>query len=55
MTVINFLFFIFFSFINPLSLAAWIAALIAFSIPWEYLGLWITSIVAVWTISFISS
>ena len=46
----NLFFLLFFSFINPVSWGAWIAVLIAFSIPWEYLGLWITSIIAAWTI-----
>lgn len=50
LVIANFLFLLFFSFANPISLGAWIAAYIAFYIPWEYLGLWITSIVAVWTI-----
>lgn len=44
------LLYLLFSFANPFSLAVWIAALIAWFIPWEYLGLWITSIVAAWTI-----
>ena len=48
LAIIDILFLLFF--INPLSLAAWIAALIAFYIPWEYLGLWITSIVGIWSI-----
>ncbi len=39
-------------FVNPLSLAAWIAALIAWFVPWEYLGLWITSVVGIWAIVF---
>lgn len=50
LTIPNFLFLLLFSFANPLSLAAWIAALIAFNIPWKYLGLWIATIVACWTI-----
>ena len=50
MVLADFLFFLYFSFINPLSLTAWTAALITFFVPWEYLGLWIICIVAIWTI-----
>ena len=39
-------------FVNPLSLAAWIAALIAWFVPWEYLGLWITIVLGIWSIVF---
>ena len=46
----NLLFLLFFSVINPFAWGAWIAALIAWFIPWEYLGLWIASIVSIWAI-----
>ena len=39
-------------FVNPLSLPAWIAALIAWFVPWEYLGLWITIVLGIWSIVF---
>ena len=39
-------------FINPLALAAWIATLIAWFVPWEYLGLWIATIAGIWSIVF---
>ena len=47
LTIPGFLFLLFFSIINPV---AWIAGLIAWFIPWEYLGLWITSVVGIWSI-----
>lgn len=50
LVIANFLSLLFFSFVNPISLGAWIAVYIAFGIPWEYLGLWITSIVSIWLI-----
>lgn len=49
-TILNFLFLLFFSFTNLFSLAAIQAALITFFVPWEYLGLWITSVIGVSTI-----
>ena len=50
LTILKLLYLLLFSFANPFSLAVWIAAIIAWFIPWDYLGLWITSIVAAWTI-----
>ena len=38
---------IFFLLINPFSLLAYLAVAIAFSISWEYLGLWIASVIGV--------
>ncbi len=36
--------------INPFFVLAYTAVLIAFLIPWEYLGLWIASVIAAWTL-----
>ena len=50
LTIPNFLFLLFLSIINPVAWGAWIATLIAWFVPWEYLGLWITSVVGIWSI-----
>ena len=50
LTIPNFLFLLFLSIINPVAWGAWIAVLIAWFVPWEYLGLWITSVVGIWSI-----
>ena len=50
LAIINILFLFLLLFVNPLSLIAWITAIIAWFIPWEYLGLWITSVVSIWSI-----